>query len=161
CLYFIDNTSPGLSEADVRILKKLATRVNIIPVIARGDTLTSHQSTQLKKAIMRDIEHHKIPIFSFASNQDEDGDDDDAVEEGAELQTMLPFTVIAHEDIEIIDGEGNRIRGRKYPWGIVNCLDPEHCDFSVLRSVLLATYRRVFKDITFEVFYEQYRTERL
>ncbi|KAG0268337.1 hypothetical protein DFQ27_006960 [Actinomortierella ambigua] len=81
CLYFIDHTATatsashatrmGLSEADIRILKRLVTRVNVIPVIARADTLTKAQVVRLKQAIIRDAKKNKIKFFRFISAKDE------------------------------------------------------------------------------------------
>ncbi|KAG0344237.1 hypothetical protein BG004_004618, partial [Podila humilis] len=71
CLYFIDQKGSGpqvgLSEADIRILKRLGARVNIIPVVARADTLTFAQTKKLKKAILRDAALHQIQFFQFLS----------------------------------------------------------------------------------------------
>ncbi|KAF8999216.1 hypothetical protein BGZ52_010531, partial [Haplosporangium bisporale] len=69
CLYFIDHKGPqlGLSEADIRILKRLGTRVNLIPVIARADTLTRAQTKRMKLAILKDAVQNQIQFFQFLS----------------------------------------------------------------------------------------------
>ncbi|KAF9416137.1 hypothetical protein BGZ94_010298 [Podila epigama] len=69
CLYFIDHKGPhlGLSETDIRILKRLSSRVNLIPVIARADTLTRNQCKKLKQAIVKDAAGHQIQFFQFLS----------------------------------------------------------------------------------------------
>ncbi|KAF9909518.1 hypothetical protein EC991_008500 [Linnemannia zychae] len=69
CIYFIDQAShhQGLSDADIRILKRLGTRVNLIPVIARGDTLTRAQTRRLKQAILKDAADNQIQFFQFLS----------------------------------------------------------------------------------------------
>jgi cobalamin biosynthesis protein CobT len=51
--------------------------------------------------------------------------------------------------------------GRRYPWGEVSVMNPDHCDFSALRTALLSTYRRALRDSTIEVLYERYRTQRM
>lgn len=51
--------------------------------------------------------------------------------------------------------------GRRYPWAIIECCNPSHCDFAFLRHALLNTHRDMLRIDTFERFYEQYRTERL
>ncbi|KAF9323607.1 hypothetical protein BG006_001303 [Podila minutissima] len=202
CLYFIDHKGPevGLSEADIRILKRLGTRVNLIPVIARADTLTRAQSKRLKQAILKDAVQNQIQFFQFLSpklakqllneaqeqppkkginhaegeeeeeedeeeeeSEDEDDDlDPEVLEEKALLQSMTPFTVISQEEgIELKDEKGNRIQGREFPWGTLNCLDSKHCDMGGLRSALLLSHRTELKEITYGFFYEKYRTERL
>ncbi|KAI7831588.1 Septin-domain-containing protein [Gamsiella multidivaricata] len=211
CLYFIDHATPrlGLSDADVRILKRLGTRVNLIPVIARADTLTRAQTKRLKQAILKDAAQHQIQFFQFLSpklakklaqqqeddehrkkrssrqgpgddeeadeqgqdeDEDEDEDEDDEddwdpeyLEEKAHLQSLVPFTVIAQEEdgVEIRDERGKIIQGREFPWGVLRCLDSNHCDLGSLRSALLLSHRQELKEITYGYFYEKYRTEKL
>lgn len=55
---------------------------------------------------------------------------------------------------------GQLIRGRQYPWGIVNILDENHSDFSVLRSLLVG-YMLELVDITHDIHYEKYREMRM
>ena len=55
---------------------------------------------------------------------------------------------------------GQLIRGRQYPWGIVNILDENHSDFSVLRS-LLVSYMLELVDITHDIHYEKYREQKM
>ncbi|CAG8671687.1 24630_t:CDS:2 [Dentiscutata erythropus] len=136
CLYFIDNTNNGLTDKDIRILKRLTARVNVIPIVAKADLLTTTQLANLKKAINRDIKQYQIPVFDFPADE----------EDKAEITD--PST-------------SEKILGRQYAWGVIDCLNPKHCDFVMLRNVLLSSHRKLFKDITLELFYEQYRTERL
>ena len=51
------------------------------------------------------------------------------------FQALLPFAIVGAEDeIEI---EGQLVRARIYPWGIVEVDNSRHSDFSRLRSALL------------------------
>jgi len=160
CLYFIDNANNGLTEQDIRILKRLTARVNVIPIVAKADLLTTTQLANLKQAIKKDLKTHEIPVFDFPIDEDEV--EPELAAEIANVQSQVPFSVIAPEDADITEpNTGEKIRGRQYAWGIIDCLNPKHCDFVVLRDVLLSSHRKLFKDITLEVFYEQYRTERL
>ncbi|CAG8576027.1 9255_t:CDS:2 [Funneliformis caledonium] len=160
CLYFIDNANNGLTEQDIRILKRLTARVNVIPVVAKADLLTNTQLANLKEAIKKDLKAHQIPVFDFPVDEEEV--EPEVAVEIANAQSQIPFSIIAPEDADITDpNTGEKIRGRQYAWGIIDCLNPIHCDFLVLRNVLLSSHRKLFKDITLEVFYEQYRTERL
>ena len=47
----------------------------------------------------------------------------------------MPFAIIGSEDE--IEVEGQLVRARIYPWGIVEVDNPKHSDFSRLRSALL------------------------
>ena len=46
-------------------MKRLHDRVNIIPVIAKADTLTSDELRLFKKSIMQDILNEKIKFMNF------------------------------------------------------------------------------------------------
>ena len=61
----------------------------------------------------------------------------------------------------IQDENGKKVRGRKYPWGVVNIEDREHCDFLALRSLVLAKHLQNMKDETSQKHYEKYRGEKL
>jgi len=50
---------------------------------------------------------------------------------------------------------------RKFRWGTVDVLDPNHCDFAALRTAVLSTHLKILKTHTKEVLYEKYRTEKL
>ncbi|KAA1469856.1 hypothetical protein DENSPDRAFT_835530 [Dentipellis sp. KUC8613] len=50
---------------------------------------------------------------------------------------------------------------RKFRWGTIDVLDPNHCDFPALRTAVLSTHMKVLKTHTKEVLYEKYRTEKL
>ena len=47
----------------------------------------------------------------------------------------MPFAVVgANAMVEI---KGKKMRGRQYPWGIVEVENPAHCDFVKLRTMLI------------------------
>lgn len=133
CLYFIMPTGHGLRELDIELMKRLSPRVNVIPVIGKADSLTPEELVESKKLIMEDIDYHKIPIYNFPYDIEED--DEETVEENAELRGLLPFAIVGSEDVVEIDGR--KCRARVYPWGYINVDDPRHSDFLPLRSALL------------------------
>ena len=51
----------------------------------------------------------------------------------------MPFSIVGSEEEVEIDGQP--VRARIYPWGIVEVDDPKHCDFSRLRGALLKYVR--------------------
>ena len=51
CLYFVRPTGHALKPLDVEIMKRLGTRVNLIPVIAKADTLTPHDLALFKRNV--------------------------------------------------------------------------------------------------------------
>ena len=52
---------------------------------------------------------------------------------------------------------GKSIRGRQYPWGVVDIENREHSDFTDLRRFLIQTHMQDLKDVTHDVHYENYR----
>ena len=93
-------------------MKVLAPRVNVIPVIAKSDSLSPQELQFFKKRIMQDIRQHEICIFDFPSNEEED--DEELVEENKELFNLLPFAVVGCSSEMVVNGR--RVRCREYPW---------------------------------------------
>ena len=52
CLYFIRATGHTLKPLDVEVMKRLCTRVNLIPVIAKADTLSPRDLAQFKNRVL-------------------------------------------------------------------------------------------------------------
>ena len=57
--------------------------------------------------------------------------------------------------------DGRQVRGRAYPWGVVEVDNEEHCDFVKLRQMLIRTYMEELREYTNDVLYENWRTEKL
>ena len=51
-----------LRQIDLEFMRRMHRKVNIVPVIAKADTLTSTEIKRLKDHIMVDIEDHKIQV---------------------------------------------------------------------------------------------------
>ncbi|MCJ1354383.1 MAG: hypothetical protein MMC33_004371 [Icmadophila ericetorum] len=156
-LYFITPTGHGLRELDIELMRRLSPRVNVIPVIGKADSLTPAELAESKKLVMEDIEHYRIPVYNFPYDIDED--DEDTVEENAELRSLMPFAIVGSE--ETVDVGGRRVRARQYPWGIVEIDNPRHSDFLAIRSALLHSHLADLKEITNDFLYENYRTDKL
>ena len=138
-------------------MKRLSPRVNVIPVIGKADSLTPAELAESKKLVMEDIEHYRIPVYNFPYDIEED--DEDTVEENAELRGLMPFAIVGSEDV--IEVNGRRVRARQYPWGLVEVDNPRHSDFLAVRSALLHSHLADLKEITHDFLYENYRTEKL
>ncbi|OZJ04950.1 hypothetical protein BZG36_01741 [Bifiguratus adelaidae] len=157
CLYFIEPTGHSLKQLDITLMRKLHTRVNLIPVIAKADTLTEEEVSLFKQRILADIAHQGIeiyqpPLYEF--------DDDESKREVQEVVEKVPFAVIGSVDgIEVAPNEW--VRGRRYPWGVVEVDNEEHCDFIKLRQMLIRTHMEDLKEHTADVLYEHYRSEKL
>ncbi|ESK87155.1 septin family p-loop gtpase [Moniliophthora roreri MCA 2997] len=282
-----------MSPAEIRVIRRLATRSNVLPVVAKSDSLTDEKLAAVKEAVRNSLSEADLDFGVFGppssqqkhsqkktdgkakfaeSNgvQDDDSDADDAPEEEEERQsrpviklrpqrhpgrnlsrsrsrrdltqaaeddrrplspdlgdresvanvrfsahvvarpdltTVMPFAVIApestgkarrrlmdtssspvaqseddhssspdgipqtpasiHSDqhhFAYLNGPPEDLRGvfvRKYRWGKIDVLDPDHCDFAALRTAVLSSHLKVLKTHTKEVLYEKYRTEKL
>lgn len=51
------------------------------------------------------------------------------------LQEAVPFAVVGSS--ESFEVNGKKVRGRRYPWGVVEVENPDHCDFIKLRTMLM------------------------
>lgn len=60
----------------------------------------------------------------------------------------------------MIEVRGKKIRGRMYPWGVVEIENMEHNDFVRLKTMLVA-HMQDLQEVTHETHYENYRSEKL
>lgn len=153
CLYFIRPTGHTLKPLDVETMKKLGTRVNLIPVISKADTLTPNEMLEFKKRIREIIEVQDIRIYSPPMELD----DQAASEHAKQLIESMPFSIIGSEEEFEINNQP--VIGRKYPWGFVEVENDQHCDFRKLRSLLLRTNMLDLMLSTNEIHYETFRAK--
>lgn len=57
--------------------------------------------------------------------------------------------------------DGRRVRGRPYPWGVIEVDNEEHCDFVKLRQMLIRSHMEELREHTHKVLYEKYRSAKL
>uniref|UniRef100_A0A3Q3IQ07 Septin n=1 Tax=Monopterus albus TaxID=43700 RepID=A0A3Q3IQ07_MONAL len=151
CLYFISPFGHGLRPLDVEFMKALHEKVNIVPVLAKADTLTP---SEVKKKKIK-IEQYGIKIYQFPDCDSDE--DEDFKQQDYELKESIPFAVIGSNTV--VEAKGKRVRGRLYPWGIVEVENLAHCDFLKLRNMLVRTHMQDLKDVTREIHYETYRAQ--
>lgn len=137
-------------------MKKLHSKVNIVPVIAKADCLTKKEILRLKCRIMQEIESHGIKIYPLPDCDSDE--DEDYKEQVKQLKEAVPFAVCGANTL--LEVKGKKVRGRLYPWGVVEVENPEHCDFIKLRTMLI-THMQDLQEVTQEVHYENYRSDRL
>lgn len=157
CVYFIQPTGHALKPLDVEVMRRLHTRVNLIPVIAKADTLTDEEIIAFKHRILADIGYHRIQIFEGPRYEN---DDEETIAENNEIMSKVPFAVVGANS-EIITLEGRRVRGRAYPWGAIEVDNEDHCDFVRLRQMLIRTHMEELKEHTNNTLYENYRSDKL
>lgn len=118
---------------------------------------------------------------SWQPSEDGSAQPDSAQPDSAVPQT--PASVHSSKNYAFMQHPPEDLKGifvRKFRWGTVDVLDPNHCDFSALRTAVLSTHLKVgligltcqscthflfpiklLKTHTKEVLYEKYRTEKL
>ncbi|XP_011309796.1 septin-7 isoform X3 [Fopius arisanus] len=154
CLYFVSPTGHGLKPLDVEFMQRLHDKVNIIPVIAKADTMTPDECGHFKKQILNEIAQHKIKIYEFPEIEEEEENKLHKV-----LRDRVPFAVVGANTV--VEHDGKKVRGRKYPWGVAEVENLEHCDFIALRNMVIRTHLQDLKEVTNNVHYENFRCRTL
>ncbi|RKF64708.1 putative p-loop containing nucleoside triphosphate hydrolase [Erysiphe neolycopersici] len=68
--------------------------------------------------------------------------------------SALPFSIISPDLYE------PDIIGRRFPWGLANPLNSEHCEFIHLKNNIFYEWREELRDVCWKVLYENWRTNR-
>ncbi|KAN0103946.1 Septin domain containing protein [Russula decolorans] len=156
CLYFIRPTGHTLKPLDIEIMKRLGTRVNLIPVIAKADTLTQSDLFTFKQRIREAIDAQNIRIYQPPV----EADDEASAEHARILAEAIPFSIIGStEDVQTPDGRV--VKGREYLWGVAEVENENHCDFRKLRQLLIRTFMLDLISMTEESHYENYRQQQM
>ena len=69
------------------------------------------------------------PLFHFSD------EDEDFKKQVQQLRESMPFAVVGAN--AMVEVKGKKIRGRQYPWGVIEVENPSHCDFVKLRTMLI------------------------
>ncbi|BFZ58816.1 Septin spn4 [Savitreella phatthalungensis] len=156
CLYFLRPTGHTLKPLDIECMKKLGTRVNLIPVIAKADTMTPNEVAKFKERIRAVVEAQDIQIF----RPPVDSEDPAAAENARVLEAAMPYAVIG-SDKDVQTADGRVVKGRQYSWGVAEVENESHCDFKKLRSMLVRTHMLDLIQTTEEIHYENYRAAQM
>lgn len=155
-LYFIQPTGHALRAIDLEFLSRLHKLVNVIPVIAKSDTIDPYELPQYKQRILRDLEFHGIQTAQLPIGPNED---EETAAEIEEILSKIPFAVVGSNDL-VKTADGRTVRGRAYPWGVVEVDNEQQSDFVKLRQMLIRTNMEDLREQTNKV-YEHYRTQKL
>ena len=88
-----------------------------------SDTMTPEEIGHFKRQIMNQIVQAKIRIYEFPEDELM-GNGINATEEidrkeNKKMKERVPFAVVGSNCL-IENADGKKVRGRKYPWGIVD-----------------------------------------
>ncbi|KAI0712105.1 Septin-domain-containing protein [Earliella scabrosa] len=87
-----------------------------------------------------------------------------SIAQSSVMSPVSPSTPTSLRHFPYLQGPPADLKGvfvRKFRWGTVDVLNPEHCDFAALRTAVMSTHIKLLKIRTKEVLYERYRTEKL
>jgi septin 3/9/12 len=96
-LYFIPPSGHSLSPLDITAMKKIAKVANVVPVIAKADTLTRAELVDFKKRIKAEIDFHGIKLYPSVDIDEEiniPGSEEDKASK-AELQGLRVLKINA------------------------------------------------------------------
>ncbi|XP_061685759.1 neuronal-specific septin-3 isoform X2 [Syngnathoides biaculeatus] len=155
CLYFISPTGHTLRQLDVEFMKRLSHSVNIIPVIAKADTMTPEERHDFKQRVKKELEMNGIEFYpqkEFDEDMEDKSDND-------KIREAMPFAVVGSDKEYQVNGK--RVLGRKTAWGVVEVENMNHCEFAQLRDFIIRSHLQDLKEVTHNIHYETYRAKRL
>ena len=88
CLFFIQPSGHALKPIDIVVLKKLSDVVNVVPVIAKSDSLTLEERSAFKERIKEEFAFHNLKMFPY------DNDEFDEEERALNAQIKVCFVCV-------------------------------------------------------------------
>jgi len=155
CLFFIQPSGHALKPIDIVVLKKLSEFVNVVPVIAKSDSLTLEERQAFKERIKEEFSFHNLRMYPYENEEH----DPEEVALNAQIKNMIPFAVVGSEKTIVVGGK--QVRGRQNRWGVVNVEDEQHCEFVHLRNFLTRTHLQDLIETTSQIHYESFRAKQL
>ncbi|RKP22657.1 Septin-type guanine nucleotide-binding (G) domain-containing protein, partial [Syncephalis pseudoplumigaleata] len=144
-----------LKPIDIQVLKKLSEVVNVVPVIAKSDSMTLEERAAFKARIKEELAFHDIQLYPYESEED----DETECELNRAIKERIPFAVVGSEKNIVVDGK--EVRGRRNRWGVINVEDETHCEFVHLRNFLTRSHLQDLIETTAHIHYEAFRTKQL
>ncbi|NXS45250.1 SEP10 protein, partial [Balaeniceps rex] len=70
CLYFISPTGHSLKTLDLLTMKSLDSKVNIIPIIGKADSISKTELQKFKNKIMSELVSNGVHIYQFPTDDE-------------------------------------------------------------------------------------------
>jgi septin 3/9/12 len=139
CLFFIQPSGHALKPIDIVVLKKLSEFVNVVPVIAKSDSLTLEERAAFKERIKEEFAFHNLRMYPY-DNEEHDQEEvalnaqikvrspfsqppiKACSTDGLQPQNIIPFAVVGSEKTIVVAGK--QVRGRQNRWGVINGKQP-------------------------------------
>lgn len=154
-LYFIQPNGRKLKQLDVQVLKKLTEIANVVPIIAKSDSLTLEERSEFKRVLQNEFIKYNFNIYPY------DNEDlyDDERQLNEDIKSLIPFAIAGSEKEVQVNGE--LVKGRKTKWGLINVEDVSQCEFVFLRDFLTRTHLQDLIETTSLLHYETFRSKQL
>uniref|UniRef100_A0A8C2CAW8 Septin-type G domain-containing protein n=1 Tax=Cyprinus carpio TaxID=7962 RepID=A0A8C2CAW8_CYPCA len=152
CIYFIPPTGHCLRPIDIEFMRHLSKVVNIVPVIAKADTLTLEERDFFKQKIREDLRANEIDIYP-QKEFDEDAEDR-IINEKIRVCPLVTFYLYNSITDSMVF-----VKNKLFMTYVHE--NTAHCEFAYLRDLLIRTHMQNIKDITSSIHYEMYRVRRL
>ena len=145
----------SLKPIDIVVLKKLSDVVNVVPVIAKSDSLTLEERMAFKERIKEEFAFHNLRMYPY----DDEEQDQEERAMNSSIKDLIPFAVVGSENSIVVNGR--QVRGRQNRWGVINVEDEHHCEFVALRDFLTRTHLQDLIETTSQIHYEVFRAKQL
>ncbi|KAH9811835.1 hypothetical protein DFH28DRAFT_900232 [Melampsora americana] len=225
------STRLSMTKMDLRAMKRIGKRANVLPVIGRSDELTIQQLIDVRAWLRIEMRAYGLDLGLFTGTEETDSDSDEPTTASSYLSSsshqsqsqsqtqttasvkirrkslsvtttlsnskrtqltltqaraeealsnLIPLSLISPESSRPLSNEEimalnqtdlinntianehtSSIFSRRFRWGTIDVLDPNHCEFSLLRAILFGTHLTKLKESTRLEKYESFRTERL
>ncbi|TSQ69524.1 Septin-2A [Bagarius yarrelli] len=140
CFYFISPLGHGLKPLDVQFMKAIHNKVNVVPVIAKADTLTLKERDRLKRRILDEIDEHGIKIYHLP-DAESDEDEETHMQDLQEVTQDLHYENFRSERLK----RGGRLSSHGYilPLSPAKAPEPEEMDKDMILLEKEAELRRM------------------
>lgn len=150
-LYFLPSAR-NISQLDIGFMKKISSKVNLIPVISKADSFVASELAEYKNKILQLLKENEISTYPSSFNQTDIPET---------ILNSIPFSVIGSNSFVESSRTGASVRGRVYRWGKIEVENEEHCDFVHLRSLLIENNMQDLVDTTHSIHYSNYRANKI
>ncbi|KAJ8080546.1 hypothetical protein PM082_017379 [Marasmius tenuissimus] len=189
CIYFLDlSPSYPLPRHHIDTICRLSARVNVLPVIAKADTLSNQQLRAMKDVVRRDLADAGIGFGIFdqevVSKPPDLGDQPNGKHIAEETFKIpgLPYALISPDSYDVSlsrsssasppppipspppikRSPGNAsslpLYTRSFRWGSIDILDPKHSDFVSLKHAVFH-HIKTLRNYTQQYLFERFKAD--
>lgn len=151
-----------LSELDLEAIQQLQRRTNVVPLMARADTVTQKQCLVVREQLRKSLQPFNALHF-LESGEYEDEDTELYLSEVKSFYERVPMSVVGAE----FDSGDPFVHPKALPltrvfsFGTLNIEDPKHSDLGCLKYLLFDFGLECIRAHVRISLYEKYRTDRL